>query len=99
MSMSPSAVTTINCYIYRNGFKYWTAETADLPDIKCSCETPESVLRRCQSMVLDKLAEQVMRSDSQLSSNIQININVSVTTEEEAKRILGTRDIFEDGTF
>ena len=88
--MASPVVFTIRCYIYRNtGTKLWTAVSSDLSECEATCTQPEDVLRRIQSIALEQLSRKVMYGV--ISDNIQININTTVVTEEEALRLTSGR--------
>lgn len=86
--MAPPKIIKVQCYLYRDtDTKMWTAESKDLTGCKATCIQPEDTLRRIQSIALERLAERMMLED--LSNNLQIDISVTIVTEEEAKRLIG----------
>lgn len=51
---------------------------------------PEDTLKLSQSLILERLSSQAMDNTNPLSSNIQVNITMTVVSEQEAKVMMYT---------
>ena len=79
----------ITCYMYRDsGSKVWSIDTGDLSLCRASCVEPEDAVRRGLSLILEKYSQEVMNSSFNLSTNLKLEIDVQIVTEEEFTKLI-----------